>query len=309
MPRDFSAKELETTDGHDWKEVKLCVNKMRWLVFAPTVFCIFQRFGRVFEGPWNEQLPFITFLFAWAGFAYDDSFQKRFYRRISSRLSCMMNLKRNNMKQLFVCWFELLFMNTVPSPKSVGKSHRKSVVFPRLHHPADYPFTSSVPVPEGFRFPSEHPICDGSQWFFKGWQLDLEGTPWAMRKVAAGCGIILSSHVGIIQYHSKTWLSTENQVDFLESRDLHILHYVLALIQTLLVMYIWTTSRPDRIEHLMLASNIARVVLGLGQSIFLDDQWTLLIVVHFSIWWFEFGTCQWKNAEENTRTMDLHSVN
>ena len=42
-----------------------------------------------------------------------------------------------------------------------------------------------------------------------------------------------------------------------------------------------------------MASNIARVVLG--KSIFLYDQWTLLIFVHFSIWWFEFGDMSTEN--------------
>ena len=42
-----------------------------------------------------------------------------------------------------------------------------------------------------------------------------------------------------------------------------------------------------------MASNIARVVLG--KSILLYDQWTLLIFVHFSIWWFEFGDMSTEN--------------
>lgn len=103
----------------DWNEVKtMC--KHDEMAGICTFFVSSKGLGVCLKG--LEMSNYLSFLSAGAGFAYDDSFQKRFYRRISSLLSCMMNLKRNNMK-LFVCWFELVFTNTVPYPKfSMGST-------------------------------------------------------------------------------------------------------------------------------------------------------------------------------------------
>ena len=58
----FSGEGLETKDGHDWNEVKtMC--KHDEMAGICSLFVSSKGFGRVFEGPWNEQL-YLLFLFA-----------------------------------------------------------------------------------------------------------------------------------------------------------------------------------------------------------------------------------------------------
>ena len=177
----FSGEGLETKVGHDWNEVKtMC--KHDEMAGICTFFVSSKGLGVCLKG--LEMNNYLSFLSAWAGFAYDDWFSETILSTdlISSKLYDEFEEKQDET----IC---MLIWTFVYEHSSISEIHGKHTgsQFTRLHHPA-CPFTLSVqadtigkPV-EGFRFPSEHPICDGSQWF-KGWQFHLdEGTKWAMRE-------------------------------------------------------------------------------------------------------------------------------